>query len=451
MKVIIVGCGRVGQTLAEKLNSDGNAVTVIDTSAEKVNETMELADVMGVVGNGATHSVLRDAGIESADLFIAVTNSDELNLLCCMIAKKESGCQTIARLKNPEYSDEIEYLRSELGLAMVINPEYAAAEEIARVLRFPTAIKIEPFAKGKVEIIKFKIPEGSLIIGMSIKEMMIKYPSEIIVCTIERGDEAYIANGDFVFMEKDVISIVATPKKANEFFRKIRRKDHSIHDAMIIGGGTITHYLCELLDKSAVTLKIIDREKAVCEDLAAKFPKYSVICANPADKELLTEEGIATAGAFLTLSNSDEENILLSLFAKDVNDGKLVTKIKRTDYDNVIKRLELDTVICPKNVTSDTIVRYVRSTKNTSGSNVETMYNIIEDKVEASEFIIKQSSEITDTPLSQLRFKPNVLVACITRGDKVIMPRGNDVIQTGDAVIVVTKMLGLHDIVDVLR
>ena len=221
MKVIIVGCGRVGQTLAEKLNSDGNAVTVIDTSAEKVNETMELADVMGVVGNGATHSALRDAGIESADLFIAVTNSDELNLLCCMIAKKESGCQTIARLKNPEYSDEIEYLRSELGLAMVINPEYAAAEEIARVLRFPTAIKIEPFAKGKVEIIKFKIPEGSLIIGMSIKEMMIKYPSEIIVCTIERGDEAYIANGDFVFMEKDVISIVATPKKANEFFRKM--------------------------------------------------------------------------------------------------------------------------------------------------------------------------------------------------------------------------------------
>ena len=205
------------------------------------------------------------------------------------------------------------------------------------------------------------------------------------------------------------------------------------------------------MDKSAVTLKIIDREKAVCEELAAKFPKYSVICANPADKELLTEEGIATAGAFLTLSNSDEENILLSLFAKDVNDGKLVTKIKRTDYDNVIKRLELDTVICPKNVTSDTIVRYVRSTKNTSGSNVETMYNIIEDKVEASEFIIKQSSEITDTPLSQLRFKPNVLVACITRGDKVIMPRGNDVIQTGDAVVVVTKMLGLHDIVDVLR
>ncbi len=451
MNVIIVGCGRVGQTLAEKLNSDGNEVTVIDMSADKVNETTDLADVMGVVGNGATHTTLREAGIKSADLFIAVTNSDELNLLCCMIAKKEGDCKTIARLKSPEYSDETEYLRTELGLAMVINPEYATAEEIARVLRFPSAIKIEPFAKGKVEIIKFKIPENSVLIGMSVKDLMIKYPSEVLVCTIERGDEAYIAKGDSVFQEKDVVSIVASPKNANDFFRKIRRKDPSVHSAMIIGGGAITHYLCEILEKSSISLKIIDRDESVCMELAEAFPKCNVICGNPTDKELLAEEGVASADAFLTLTNSDEENILLSLFAKEVNDGKLVTKIKRTDYDSVIKRLELDTVICPKNITADTIVRYVRSTKNTKGSNIETMYNIIEDKVEASEFIIKENSEIIGTPLSQLRFKPDVLVACITRADKVIIPRGSDVIMAGDAVVVVTKMLGLHDIVDVLR
>ena len=451
MNVIIVGCGRVGQTLAEKLNSDGNEVTVIDMSADKVKETTEMADVMGVVGNGATHTTLREAGIKTADLFIAVTNSDELNLLCCMIAKKEGDCKTIARLKSPEYSEETEYLRTELGLAMVINPEYAAAEEIARVLRFPTAIKIEPFAKGKVEIIQFKIPEGSVLIGSSIKELMMKYPSEVLVGTIERGEQAYIAKGDFVFQEKDVVSIVASPKNANEFFRKIRRKDPSVHSAMIIGGGVITHYLCEILAKSGVALKIIERDENICAELAETFPRCSVICGNPTDKELLAEEGVAGAGAFLTLTNSDEENILLSLFAKEVFGGKLVTKIKRTDYDNVIKRLELDTVICPKNITSDTIVRYVRSTKNTSGSNIETMYNIIEDKVEASEFIIKAGSEIIGKPISELRFKPDVLVACITRGDKVIIPRGSDVIEAGDAVVVVTKMLGLHDIVDVLR
>ena len=451
MKVIIVGCGRVGQALAEKLNSDGNAVTVIDMSADKVNETMDLADVMGVVGNGATHTTLREAGIEDADLFIAVTNSDELNLLCCMIAKKESGCKTIARLKNPEYSDEVEYLRTELGLAMVINPEYAAAEEIARILRFPAAIKIETFAKGKVEIVKFKIPEGSVLIGMSIKDLMIKYPSEVLVGTIERGNEAYIAKGDFVFAEKDVVSIVATPKNANGFFRKIRRKDPSVHSAMVIGGGVITHYLCEILEKSGVALKIIERDEATCAELAEKFPKFSVICGKPTDKELLSEEGVAHVDAFLTLTNSDEENILLSLFAKEVCDGKLITKIKRTDYDSVIKRLELDTVICPKNITSDTIVRFARSAKHTNGNDIEAMYSLIEDKVEALEFIIKEKSEIVGTPISQLRFKPDVLVACITRGDKVIIPRGGDTIEAGDAVVIVTKMLGLHDIVDVLR
>ena len=451
MKVIIVGCGRVGQALAEKLNSDGNAVTVIDMSPDKVNETTDLADVMGVVGNGATHTTLREAGIKAADLFIAVTNSDELNLLCCMIAKKEGGCKTIARLKSPEYRDEMEYIRTELGLAMVINPEYAAAEEIARILRFPTAIKIEPFAKGKVEIVKFKIPEGSVLIGMSIKDLMIKYPMEVLVGTIERGDESYIAKGDFVFAEKDVVSIVATPKNANEFFRKIRRKDPSVHSAMVIGGGVITHYLCEILEKSGVALKVIERDEKICAELAEDFPKCSVICGKPTDKELLAEEGIARADAFLTLTNSDEENILLSLFAKEACDGKLITKIKRTDYDNVIKRLELDTVICPKNITADTIVRFARSAKHTRGNNIEAMYSLIEDQVEASEFIIKEKSEIVGTPLSQLRFKPDVLVACITRGDKVIIPRGGDTIEEGDAVVVVTKMLGLHDIVDVLR
>ena len=302
-----------------------------------------------------------------------------------------------------------------------------------------------------MEIVKFKIPEGSVLIGMSIKDLMIKYPSEVLVGTIERGNEAYIAKGDFVFAEKDVVSIVATPKNANGFFRKIRRKDPSVHSAMVIGGGVITHYLCEILEKSGVALKIIERDEATCAELAEKFPKFSVICGKPTDKELLSEEGVAHVDAFLTLTNSDEENILLSLFAKEVCDGKLITKIKRTDYDSVIKRLELDTVICPKNITSDTIVRFARSAKHTNGNDIEAMYSLIEDKVEALEFIIKEKSEIVGTPISQLRFKPDVLVACITRGDKVIIPRGGDTIEAGDAVVIVTKMLGLHDIVDVLR
>ena len=260
MKIIIVGCGSVGRTLAQKLNADGNDVTVVDMSAEKVNTLTSRCDVMGIVGNGATHTVQREAGIETADLLIAVTNSDELNLLCCIVAKKEGKCKTIARLKNPEYSKDAEYLRKELGLAMVINPEYAAAEEIARVLRFPTALTIEPFAKGKVELIKFKLPQESLLVGLSVKEVVVKYHAELLVCTIERGDEAYIANGDFVFQEKDVVSIVATPKHAHEFFTNIKRKGHSIKNAMVVGGGIITHYLCDILERSSIALKIIEKD-----------------------------------------------------------------------------------------------------------------------------------------------------------------------------------------------
>ena len=451
MNIIIVGCGRVGTTLAEKLNGDGNEVTIVDMSAAKVNEITGRLDVMGVVGNGATPSTLHDAGIENTDLFIAVTNSDELNLLCCMIAKKEGNCQTIARVKNPEYSTESAYLKEELGLAMVINPEYAAAEEIARVLRFPTAIKIEPFAGGNVELIKFKLPVGSSIVGMSVKEVMMKHRLDVLVCTVERGDDAYIANGDFVFAEKDVVSIIAAPKNAHEFFAAIQYKGHSIKNALIVGGGVITHYLCEILERSNVTLKVVERDLKICEELAGLFPKTYVIHGNTADKELLLEEGIATAGAFVALASLDEENILLSLYAQEVCKGKIVTKINHTDYDSVINRLELDTTICPINITSDVILRYARSTRSTSGNNIETLYNIIPGKVEASEFIIKENSPVLNTPLSELRFKENVLVASIYRDKKVIIPRGSDVIQAGDTVIIVSKTLGLSDIAEVLR
>ncbi len=451
MKIIIVGCGRVGESLAEKLNDDGNDVTVVDMSAVKVQELTDRFDVMGVVGNGATHSTLLEAGIENTDLFIAVTNSDELNLLCCMIAKKEGNCQAIARVKSPEYSEEATYLQKELGLAMVINPEYVVAEEIARVLRFPSAIKIEPFAKGKVELVKFKLPQGNAIVGMSVKEVIMKYRSEVLVCTIERGDEAFIANGDFVFQEKDVVSIIAAPVKAKEFFIAINYKGHSIKNALVAGGGVITHYLCEILENSRVSLKIVEKDLKNCEELAGKFPKCAVIHGKATDKELLKEEGVSKAGAFVALSGADEENILLSLFAKEEGAEKLITKINRTDYDGVINRLELDATVCPINITSDIILRHVRATKNARGNSVETLYNIIQDQVEACEFIIKENSPILGKPLKQLKFKENVLVAAIYRDDTVIIPHGNDIIQAGDSVVIVSKQIGLQDVKEILR
>ena len=278
-----------------------------------------------------------------------------------------------------------------------------------------------------------------------------KYHSEVLVCTIERGEEAYIANGDFVFEEKDVVSIVAAPVKAKEFFIDINHKGHTTKNALVVGGGVITHYLCEILENSRVSLKIVEKDIKVCEELAGRFPKNAVIHGKATNKELLKEEGVARAGAFVALSGVDEENILLSLFAKEEGAEKLITKINRTDYDGVVSRLELDTTICPINITSDIILRYVRATKNARGNNVETLYNIIQDKVEACEFVIKENSPILGKPLSQLKFKPNVLVAAIYRNDTVIIPRGHDVIQAGDSVVIVSKQIGLQDVKEILR
>ncbi|MBE7080344.1 MAG: Trk system potassium transporter TrkA [Clostridiales bacterium] len=451
MKIIIIGCGRVGASLAEKLNADGNKVTMIDMQASKVEAIANRCDVMGIVGNGATHTVQREAGVASADLLIAVTNSDELNLLCCVIAKKEGKCQTIARVKNPEYSKETAYLKEQMGLAMVINPEYAVAEEIARVLRFPAASKIEPFAKGKVELIKFKLGKSSHLVGISVKEMAMKYRPDILVCTVERGEDAYIAGGDFVFEEKDVVSIIGTPKHANEFFQKIHYAGNTIKNALVVGGGVITHYLCEILENSGISLKVIEKDLKVCEELCTRWQKADVIHGNPSDRELLQEEGIQKAGAFVTLSEVDEENILLSLFAQEFHSGKLITKINRDDYDSVINRLDLETVICPISISADHILRFVRATRNAKGSNVETLYNMIPGAVEAAEFIIKENSSIVGKPLSELKFKKGVLIASISRDGQIIIPRGQDMIMVGDAVVIVSKHLGLEDVTDILR
>lgn len=449
MKIIIVGCGKVGETLAAELGEEGNDITVVDLSQEKVKTISEKLDVMGVVGNGATNTTLREAGIEEADLLIAVTESDELNLLCCTIAKKSAKCRVIARVRNPEYRSEADYLKNELELAMVINPEYAAAEEISRVLRFPVATNIDTFAKGKVELLKFKLPEENTLVGMPVKDVVAKLRCNILVCTVERDEDAYIANGNFVFEGGDVISIIASRKNAADFFKKIGYKQHSVKNIIVIGAGNITEYLCELLRDSGISVKIIDSDYEKCVAISSLHRNAIVINGDRTDRELLVEEGIENTDAFVILSENDEENILLSLFAKASSKGKVITKINRSEYDDIIKHLGIDTSVYPKNITSDMIVRYVRAMKNTLGSNVETMYSVIKDKVEASEFIVGESA-VTGTPLSKLKLKKDVLIAAILRGGEVILPRGQDTIETGDAVIIVSKILGLHDISEII-
>ena len=452
MNIIIVGCGKVGQTITEQLVKEGNNITVIDIDADNLKAVANQNDVMGIVGNGATFDVQTRAGIERADLLIAVTNSDELNLLCCMVAKKTGNCKTIARVRDPEYSTDANFLKNELGLAMVINPEFAAASEIDRLLRFPAAIKIDTFAKGKVELIKFKISENSPLINLSVKEISTVLKCDVLTCTVERNKDVFITKGDFKFAEKDVISLIATPKKAAEFFEKIKHHRHSVKDVMIAGGGKITQYLCEMLEeRGGVSVKVIEKDRKLCEYLCTQFPDATIINGDPVERDVLLQEGVSRAGAFISITDQDEENILLSLFAKNAGNQKLITKIARTDFDEVIAPLDIDSVIVPKNITADIILQYVRATNSSIGSNVETLYNLINGQVEAAEFAIKEESDVTNKPLSQLEIKQDVLIASILRDDKIIIPRGYDMILPGDNVIIVSKHLALHDITDILK
>ena len=450
MKIIIVGCGKVGKTLAEELNKEDNEVTVIDRRYAEVESLSNKFDVMGVVGNGASYKTQMEAGIEKADILIAVTGSDELNLLCCLIAKRAGNCQTIARVRNPEYSEEIGFVKGALGLAMTINPEFAAAQEIARVLRFPSAIKIDTFAKGRVEMLKFRVPGESRLNGMLVMNIAPKLGADVLVCAVERDGEIFIPKGDFRLQEKDVVSIIAGPKKASDFFKKIGIETHQVKDTMIVGGGDTGYYLAKLLQPMGIGIKLIEQNEERCNLLSELLPKSQIIHAYGSEQIVLIEEGVGQAEAFVALTNIDEENVMLSLFARSQTSGKIATKINRMDFDRVIKELDLDTTVYPKKITALYILQFVRAMKNSIGCNVETMYRILDDKAEALEFVVKKSSELPGIPLEKLKIKENTLVACIIRGRQIIIPRGKDEMRVGDSVVVVTTTLGLKDIRDVI-
>ena len=452
MKIIIVGCGKVGATLAEQLSGEGNDIVVIDPNYEKVQAISNAFDILDVAGSGSSHSVQVEAGIESADLLIAVTGSDELNLLCCLIAKKAgNGCQTIARVRSPEYNQELRFIQEELGLAMVINPEYAAAMEMARILRFPSAIKIETFAKGRVELLQFRVAENSMLDEMRIADMDARIRCNVLVCAVVRGEQVLIPDGNFVLKKKDIVSIVAPPKTASQFFKKIRVQTNQVRNTLIVGGSTTAYYLAKQLLAMGIDVKIIDKSRERCEILSEELPKATIICGEGTDQDILMEEGMTRMDSFVTLTNVDEENVLLSLFARERTPGmKIITKVNNTTFDEVINKLDLDSIIYPQYVTAEYIVRYVRAMKNSIGSNVETLYRLVNNRMEALEFVIRKNAAVLNQPLEKLRLKNNLLIACIYRDGVPITPKGQDMLMLGDTVIVVTTNRGLNDINDIL-
>lgn len=451
MRIIVVGCGKVGNTIVEQLSQENHDIAVIDANSQVITNVTNRFDVIGLVGNGASYSVQKEAGVEEADLLIAATDSDELNLLCCLIAKKAGGCNTIARVRNPVYNSEIGFIREELGLSLTVNPEFAAATEAARILRFPSAIKIDTFVGGRVEIMKLDIPAGSILDNCKMSEISRRVRAEVLVCAVERGKDTVIPNGQFVLHAGDTISIVASRENTRNFVERIGLNSHRVRDCMIIGGGTIAYYLAKQLLAEGIEVKIIEKDRDRCEELCDMLPRATIIHGDASHEETLAEEGIAKADSVVTLTGIDEANIFLSLYARSVSDAKVITKINHLSFDEVIDRFRLGSLIHPRNITAEYILRYVRAMQNSIGSNVEALYNLIEDKVEALEFSIHTKSAVCGIPLKDLNTKPNVLIACISRGGKTIIPNGHATIEVGDHVIIITTEIGFQDISDILQ
>lgn len=452
MNIIVVGCGKVGQTITMQLSNEGHNIVVVDTNPEKIQDVSDNLDVMGIVGNGVSYQTLLEAGVATSDLVIAVTGSDEENLLCCLIAKKTGSCQTIARVRNPIYHSEIDFLKEEFGLAMIINPELTAAREIAKMFQFPSAIRVDTFARGHIEMLHCKIGADSPLAGVQLSDLHKKLKVSVLVCEVIRGEEVIIPNGNFILQEGDIIATASTRKNARTFLKNAGIMKNPVKNAILAGGGKISYYLAKSLLASGIDVTIIEQNPNRADFLSEELPGATIICGDATDQSLLAQEGYQSADGFACLTGLDEENILLALHVNANSKAKTVTKVNRMSFQDVIDKLDLGSIVYPRVTTANYIVKYVRSASAAQqDNNVETLYKLANGKAEALEFNITDRSGITDIPLSQLKIRKNTLIGCIYRNGTVIFPGGQDSIQVGDTVVVVLSGYRLSDIEDILE
>ncbi|MDR2649163.1 MAG: Trk system potassium transporter TrkA [Clostridiales bacterium] len=454
MKIIIVGDGKVGYSLAETLAVDGNEVTIIDRNMDTLKKTVENLDVMCICGTGVSASILIKSGVKEADLLIAVTNSDEMNMVCCLTAKKLGARHIIARIRDMQYADELNQLTTDLGLDMVINPERAVAREIARILEFPPALKIETFARGRVDMVEIEVTGAMEISDMPLKQISKKYAHSILIGAVLRSGNAIIPNGDFIIRKGDIIYIVGRLARLNDFCRKIGIFIPKVKSAMLIGGGRVAYYLGKYLEDIGIDYSIIEREHNRCTDLAAELPSAIIIHGDGSDDSLLKSENISEMSAFVSVTGHDEDNLISALLAKQFGVSKVIAKISRLTYSGIMQKLGIDNIVNPKQITANAIAQYVRGLENAMGNPVKTLYQIVEGQAEALEFIVTSNSRLINIPLKRMVLKPGVLIAVITRGNNIIIPHGNDKVQTGDSVIVITtghRFTDLNGILEVVN
>lgn len=440
MKIVIIGDGKVGHKLTAQLSEENYDVVLIDQNEGKLKEAVNELDIFCITGNGADAVVQKQADVPHADLVIACASTDEMNMLSCLLAKRLGARHTIARVRNPVYYRQIDLLKEDLHLSMAVNPELTAANEISRVLLFPQTSKVETFMKGRVELVEFNIKENSALIGLSLAEIYRKYQIKILVCAVKRDNEVYIPDGDFVLKQGDKMHIAAAHQDLETFFKSVGHKNAKVKKVLICGGGHVCFYLAGQLLQAGMQVKIIERDQKRCEELCELLPKATIINGDAADHDLLIEEGIGDADAVVALTGMDEENIIMGLFAKTQGVDKIIAKVNEDSRAQMVEGLGIDCIISAKSATADAIMSYVRARNNSASSaNVETMYQLLGGRVEALEFIIKAECGFTNVALKNLKIKRNNLIACIGRKRRIIIPNGDDHIEVGDSVIVVTK------------
>lgn len=452
MKIIIVGCGKIGEAIIQDLVSEGHDVVAIDSNTEIITEISNVHDVMCVAGNGVDSDILLEAGASEAELLVAVTGSDEFNMLCCFLARRLGTKHTIARIRNPEYNDKsLNFMKKQLNLSMALNPDFLAAHELYNILRFPSAVNVETFSKRQLELIEIKLKPDSVLDGMTLHEIRKKYDAKFLVCTVQRDEEVFIPKGNFVMKSGDRVHIAAQQVEIEKLFRMLGIMQEHSKSVMILGASRIAFYLAKRLIASGVKVKIIEQNLSVCEQFSKYLPKATIIHGDGAKQELLFEEGLRDTDAFITLTGMDEENILISYYAQSQGVPKVITKVNRPELAFLSENMGLDTVISPKKMVSDVLTRYARALENSMGSSVETLYKITDGKAEALEFIVENEFKFSEMPLKELKIKKNILIAGIIRERNIIIPSGDDFILPGDHVVIVAQGLRLTNLADIIE
>lgn len=438
MKIVVIGDGKVGRTIVEHTSKEGHEVIIIDKNPKVIEQIVDKYDVMGICGNGASYEIQKSASVNKADLVVATTSSDEVNILSCIVAKALGARSTIARVRSYEYNSQIDIMKKTLGITSILNPEYETAKEISNIINFPEAIRVDTFAKGNVDLVELYIPENSPLIDQSLSSIHSKYQVSILVCAVQRGDEVIIPDGNFVFKAKDKIHITASRNNVRAFLKKLGLIESKLQSVLIIGGGKISLYLAEQLIKNKYKVKIVEKDYKRCLELSELLSDATIIHGDGSDQILLQEEGINETDAVVCLTDLDEENIIVSMYASKQNVHKIITKVNKSTLFNLLETIDMASIVAPKEITASRIVSYVRATSNLRGSNVITLYKLVNNQVEALEFIAKDNKKIVNIALKDLKLKSKILIACIIRDGEVIIPSGNDMIMNNDSVIVVT-------------